>query len=187
MKDFIRILLVTSDNQYHAWFDESHLVNVLQRALPGGTIEFHRVSDPSATLPRSPHVLLFHHPSTDRLSAQRLTDVAGRWPDVPILGLFAAEYGRRPQLLNGVPAELNDFVLCPVDGNELALRIGRVLVAGRSSTPHGIGRSQRVRIDSLVGESSIFQTQVEKIPLFADVDATVLLQGETGTGKEVFA
>ena len=187
MKDFIRILLVTSDNQYHAWFDESHLVNVLQRALPGGTIEFHRVSDPSATLPRSPHVLLFHHPSTDRLSAQRLTDVAGRWPDVPILGLFAAEHGRRPLLLNGVPAELNDFVLCPVDGDELALRIGRVLVAGRSSTPHGIGRSQRVRIDSLVGESSIFQTQVEKIPLFADVDATVLLQGETGTGKEVFA
>ena len=187
MKDFIRILLVTSDNQYHAWFDESHLVNVLQRALPGGSIEFHRVSDPSATLPRSPHVLLFHHPSTDRLSAQRLTDVAGRWPDVPILGLFAAEHGRRPLLLNGVPAELNDFVLCPVDGDELALRIGRVLVAGRSSTPHGIGRSQRVRIDSLVGESSIFQAQVEKIPLFADVDATVLLQGETGTGKEVFA
>ena len=187
MKDFIRILLVTSDNQYHAWFDESHLVNVLQRALPGGTIEFHRVSDPSATLPCSPHVLLFHHPSTDRSSAQRLTDVAGRWPDVPILGLFAAEHGRRPQLLNGVPAELNDFVLCPVDGDELALRIRRVLVAGRSSTPHGIGRSQRVRIDSLVGESSIFQAQVEKIPLFADVDATVLLQGETGTGKEVFA
>ena len=187
MKDFIRILLVTSDNQYHAWFDESHLVNVLQRALPGGNIEFHRVSDPSATLPCSPHVLLFHHPSTDRSSAQRLTDVAGRWPDVPILGLFAAEHGRRPQLLNGVPAELNDFVLCPVDGDELALRIRRVLVAGRSSTPHGIGRSQRVRIDSLVGESSIFQTQVEKIPLFADVDATVLLQGETGTGKEVFA
>ena len=187
MKDFIRILLVTSDNQYHAWFDESHLVNVLQRALPGGNIEFHRVSDPSATLPCSPHVLLFHHPSTDRSSAQRLTDVAGRWPDVPILGLFAAEHGRRPQLLNGVPAELNDFVLCPVDGDELALRIRRVLVAGRSSTPHGIGRSQRVRIDSLVGESSIFQAQVEKIPLFADVDATVLLQGETGTGKEVFA
>ena len=129
MKDFIRILLVTSDNQYHAWFDESHLVHVLQRALPGGSIEFHRVSDPSATLPRSPHVLLFHHPSTDRLSAQRLTDVAGRWPDVPILGLFAAEHGRRPLLLNGVPAELNDFVLCPVDGDELALRIGRVLVA----------------------------------------------------------
>ena len=187
MKDFIRILLVTSDNQYHAWFDESHLVNVLQRALPGGNIEFHRVSDPSATLPCSPHVLLFHHPSTDRSSAQRLTDVAGRWPDVPILGLFAAEHGRRPLLLNGVPAELNDFVLCPVDGDELALRIRRVLVAGRSSTPHGIGRSQRVRIDSLVGESSIFQAQVEKIPLFADVDATVLLQGETGTGKEVFA
>ncbi len=187
MKDFIRILLVTSDNQYHAWFDEAHLIHVLQRVLPGRNIEFDRVTDLSASCPHSPHVLLFHHSSADRSSAQRLVDVAGRWSDVPILGLFGAEQDRRPQLLNGVPAELHDFVFCPVDGGELALRIGRALVVGRSSAPHGIGLAQRVRIDSLVGESVIFQTQVEKIPLFADVDATVLLQGETGTGKEVFA
>lgn len=187
MKDFIRILLVTSDDQYQAWFDEAHLVYVLQRVLPGVTIEFDRVSNPSVTCPRSPHVLLLHHQPAEPSSTQRLADVAGRWPDVPILGLFAAEHGRRPQLVNGVPTELNDFVLCPVDGDELALRIGRIFIAGRNSTPYGIGRAQRVRIESLVGESLIFQAQVEKIPLFADVDATVLLQGETGTGKEVFA
>ena len=187
MKDFIRILLVTSDDQYQAWFDEAHLVHVLQRVLPGVTIEFDRVSNPSVACPRSPHVLLLHHQPAEPSSTQRLADVAGRWPDVPILGLFAAEHGRRPQPVNGVPTELNDFVLCPVDGDELALRIGRIFIAGRSSTPYGIGRSQRVRIESLVGESLIFQAQVEKIPLFADVDATVLLQGETGTGKEVFA
>ena len=187
MKDFIRILLVTSDNEYQAWFDEAHLVHVLQRVLPGVTIEFDRVSNPSVPCPHSPQVLLLDHQPAAPSSTQRLADVAGRWPDVPILGLFAAEHGRRPQFVNGVPTELNDFVLCPVDGDELALRIGRIFIAGRSSTPYGMGRSQRVRIDSLVGESLIFQAQVEKIPLFADVDATVLLQGETGTGKEVFA
>ncbi|MBP8117003.1 MAG: sigma-54-dependent Fis family transcriptional regulator [Nitrospira sp.] len=187
MKDCIRILLVTSDDEYRAWFDEPHIVNVLQRVSPGGQIEFHRVSDPSATVSRAPQVVLFHQPSSDESLAQCLVDVVGRWPDVPILGLFAAEYGRWPQLLNGVPAELHDFVLCPVDGDELVLRIGRVLAAGQRLKPHGIGRSRRVRIDSLVGESAIFQAQVDKIPLFADVDAPVLLQGETGTGKEVFA
>jgi transcriptional regulator with PAS, ATPase and Fis domain len=39
----------------------------------------------------------------------------------------------------------------------------------------------------LIGESATFQEVLRQIPLFARCDATVLLEGETGTGKEVCA
>jgi transcriptional regulator with PAS, ATPase and Fis domain len=42
-------------------------------------------------------------------------------------------------------------------------------------------------IEALVGESEIFRRAVEKTALLARSDATVLISGETGTGKELFA
>ena len=75
--------------------------------------------------------------------------------------------------LPDLPAGLRDFILCPVDGRELALRVRRVLTQNPSPVDGNLGPARPVRIHSLVGESAIFQAQVEKIPLFANVDAPV--------------
>jgi transcriptional regulator with AAA-type ATPase domain len=48
-------------------------------------------------------------------------------------------------------------------------------------------RLQLESLGSLVGESKSFLRIVEKILLLVNVDAPVLILGETGTGKEMFA
>jgi transcriptional regulator with GAF, ATPase, and Fis domain len=45
----------------------------------------------------------------------------------------------------------------------------------------------RVEADQIIGESIAFRAAIERLNQVAPLDATVLLLGETGTGKELFA
>jgi two-component system response regulator GlrR len=45
----------------------------------------------------------------------------------------------------------------------------------------------KIGLRQLVGKSPTFQAEMDKIPLVAKCDASVLISGETGTGKELFA
>jgi transcriptional regulator, propionate catabolism operon regulatory protein len=73
---------------------------------------------------------------------------------------------------------------------EDALEIARFtqLESGRHRS-HAAGDTRRARhsLDSLRGESAAMQTVRQSVTLFAKSPATVLIQGETGTGKELAA
>lgn len=49
------------------------------------------------------------------------------------------------------------------------------------------GFPPRMHFDTLVGESEVFLRTIEKMRMFAGTGATVLITGETGTGKELIA
>jgi sigma-54 dependent transcriptional regulator, acetoin dehydrogenase operon transcriptional activator AcoR len=68
------------------------------------------------------------------------------------------------------------------------LRWGRARRGGQSRVPvRGIGLDASGGVDRIVGTSELLRQALEKAKVLAEVDVPVLLLGETGVGKEMFA
>src|SRR5208282_2077486 len=87
-------------------------------------------------------------------------------------------------------------LLSQVSG-QISLAIDNALAYGRLSASRDHLEDQRVYLESeisseynfddIVGRSSAFQKVLEQVTVVAPTDSTVLLHGETGTGKELIA
>jgi DNA-binding NtrC family response regulator len=75
-----------------------------------------------------------------------------------------------------------DHLTKPIGRDELALLLSRIPKA--STTGRRIKQSERAK---LIGQSESMRRVQKAIGLSADSDTTVLILGETGTGKEVVA
>jgi DNA-binding NtrC family response regulator len=110
---------------------------------------------------------------------------AGR-PQVPTLALLAPDV---PEALLEEAATLaDDFMLSPVRVGELQARLLRLAPAGAAparATARRLAREMGLR--ELVGEDPAIRRLVAGIARMAASDATVLITGETGTGKELYA
>jgi DNA-binding NtrC family response regulator len=107
----------------------------------------------------------------------------------PILGVVRQSlYNSNIDLL--VP-EIDDLLIEPVNVQNVCFRIER-LTEQYSKRRDEVERIKQNLIANFgmlhfIGQAPAFLAAVEKIPLVADCDAGVLLTGETGTGKELFA
>lgn len=103
---------------------------------------------------------------------------------VPIIAVVEACEPRRVfELLRAGAA---DFITSPLNASDVLPRTWKLM-----SRPFDSLKTQLQRngpgLQQLVGESADFLVQLQKIPLIAKCDANVLIEGETGTGKEVYA
>ncbi len=90
-----------------------------------------------------------------------------------------------------------DLDLLSQVSSQISLAIDNALAYGRLSASRDHLEDQRVYLESeisseynfedIVGRSSAFQKVVEQVTIVAPTDSTVLLHGETGTGKELIA
>lgn len=81
----------------------------------------------------------------------------------------------------------SDFIAPPLTAVDVLPRVWRALEQKRCEDPLTLALKKRLGLEQFVGENPAFLSEIQKIPLVARCDATVLISGETGTGKELAA
>ncbi len=104
---------------------------------------------------------------------------------MPIIAVIeAASPGELMDLFN---LGVNDFITPPLKAIDLLPRIWRLSEHVRRKRSL-VGRlKETLGLRQMIGSSPVFTAELQKIPFVATCDSSVLLTGETGTGKEMFA
>jgi DNA-binding NtrC family response regulator len=98
-------------------------------------------------------------------------------PGVPIVMLTA--FGDVHTAVSAMKEGATDFLTKPFNNLALLDTVDRLLAMDRSSSPDGAPQ--------LIGDSPALREALDSAVQFAVPDINILLLGETGTGKEVFA
>jgi two-component system response regulator GlrR len=81
----------------------------------------------------------------------------------------------------------SDFIVPPLQLPNIVPRIRRLLDKANSQPDSTQSLKAKFGMKLLVGQAPSFLAETRKIPMLASCDSRVLILGETGTGKELFA
>ena len=106
-------------------------------------------------------------------------------PAIPVLALLPSDCSHEALSLVSAAA---DFVFSPVREDELRLRIFRLLGSQPSEMESvQVRLREELGLRQMVGTHPEFMVAIQQTLLFSKSNAPVLITGETGTGKELFA
>src|SRR5574341_506210 len=111
-----------------------------------------------------------------------------RYPD--IIGLVVTGYGTVRDAVEAIKRGATDFVTKPFQFDELMHALNTALEQRRLKSENAYLRSQleeRYRFEGIVGRSRAMRDLFQLLETVAATSSTILISGETGTGKEVVA
>ena len=164
------------------------LLRLLKKSLPVKCIQQESVNRPPDNLSPEPDLILLRPPVGD--AAQGLIrSCKEKWINASILAVLCAQWDRPLEDSALVLTKVEDFLTCPFHDSELLLRVRRLLQSKgtKATSLQKPGTNDALHFGALIGESESFVRAIKNIPALAQSDDTVLISGETGTGKELFA
>ena len=111
-------------------------------------------------------------------------EIQGAYPGLPVIILTA--HGSIPDAVGATKSGVFGYLTKPYDPAELLSQIERALTlhGGSGSMQAGVGQVWR---EDIVTRSSLMEDLLAKAQRVAAGDASVLIQGESGSGKELLA
>lgn len=125
-------------------------------------------------------------PGTDGVTL--LKTVKAKYPELAVILLTA--YGTVELAVEAMKEGADDFLTKPVDLDQLELRVKKVLETRRlKSEVADLHRQldEKYGMENIVGESPAMKNVFRRIRQAAPSNATVLISGPSGTGKELVA
>jgi DNA-binding NtrC family response regulator len=111
-----------------------------------------------------------------------------RYPE--ILAVMVTGFGGVAEAVSAIRRGAIDFLIKPFQLTQLARVLSTAIDQRRLREENAELRAQlreRYRFDSVIGQSTPMQQVFQVLELVAPMNSTVLIQGETGTGKELIA
>ncbi|HEY3939835.1 MAG TPA: sigma-54 dependent transcriptional regulator [Bryobacteraceae bacterium] len=124
----------------------------------------------------------------DRSGMEVLTDIRQRDQETPVFMLTA--YGSEEVAVRALKSGANDYFAKPWDNDKLLIEIDRMISKGRlerENTQLKRALKQRYAFPNIVGKSERMLRLLDQVAQVAPSRATILITGETGTGKELIA
>jgi two-component system NtrC family response regulator len=181
-----RVLLVDDEEKIlktlgRALRDEGHDVTTAARALDGQRLLAEQAFD----------LLIIDYRMPDRSGMEVVKELVATAPDGerPAIVMMTA-HGSVESAVEAMKLGAHDYLQKPFEVDELLLTARRALAAQRARTELTYLRSERdADFDhyGIVGRSRVMIDISKRIELVAQSRSTVLLTGETGTGKELVA
>lgn len=117
-----------------------------------------------------------------------LSQVKEQYPDIDVIMITA--YGSIPSAVQAMKSHAHDYLLKPFDPDELGVMIQKLLEHRKKVREHAFLKEvfeEQTRFDSMIGQSEAMQQIFKLIQDIQDTESTVLITGETGTGKGLAA
>ncbi len=125
----------------------------------------------------------------DESGADLLDAIRRRWPTLPVV--MITNHGTIDTAVSLMKRGATDFVRKPLEPEVLLPRVEHALahaaLAGEVADLRQRLGEAGTPSRAIVGEAPAFRRVLDRLPLLARVDETVLVLGETGTGKELIA
>jgi two-component system, NtrC family, response regulator GlrR len=165
----------------------SELENLADAAFPRGAVHVTTAERiPSATRGDGPDLVMLRAPARSPVRSA-VREVRKAFPKASVLGAVCGGSAGVADLVDALRDGLDDFLCCPFTPLDLAARLRRLLsdggaAGGGPATPRGA-----LHFGALVGDSGTFRGALARLSRIAASSAPVLVSGETGVGKGLFA